>query len=827
MFLSLAIMIEKNELLVSKYILENKIDKFNSWFEDSSYKRLAEQVAPDKLPELILANNYYAFSYSAENGYLNILKWLAEKAAPDKIQEVIAAHNYSGFRKAAQRGELNILKWLSEMVAPSIFQQMIAADDYYAFREAVRYDKTNTFKWLAEKVTPDKSQAMVETCCDYLGFVHAAEDGFLNTLTWLAEKVAANKVQEMIAAYNYLAFRYAARHGRIKVLKWLEEQVASDKFQEMIAADDYYAFRKAAMDGRLNTLKWLAEKVVPDKLQEMIIAGNYSPFIHNPWSFTRDYLLSIDDGGLFNYVEQHDEEYGANYVYPLVAKKLNELAQEQQRQGIQRPSEVFNLEPNEARYYFYILRNLIRRSLNDLAVPLLLIPAVANLAHQNNNELLRLAMSIANNDGARSLLNLPQVRELATQNNYYAAEQGRGVNIRDLAQDRESSMHALTQGEQSRMKKLEAKYLPIINKRGGIEARFSAFKAALEQIYKKNPATFRGQPLPLTKKSFDKLGLAGEALTAYYQHCAHSAWRYICKPNPWMAANADFVTRDYSQRGWSSFEQYKAVIVYLWLAAADEFSPATEGYSVETRVAEFIRSIALIGRAHNWDKERRNKETGFKEQYDDLEGDKPSCYSGVKRRLFQSLKGCGLYTIINKDIIDMEIKDFVAEQYKPVIKKLSNEEKQAILQAYEDIIFKLDDFSEHKATFLKFNIPEEKIQLFIKTLNSKYGSVSLKEFSTYLDDLFKINDSHCHAANFGHLFRIADYINTNAPVEYDNNFENSLEFTNENFAANGVETENINRKPAKKIASSSLFSRVIPIDNKPPDDAGSVSAPKN
>ena len=111
-----------------------------------------------------------------------------------------------------------------------------------------------------------------------------------------------------------------------------------------------------------------------------------------------------------------------------------------------------------------------------------------------------------------------------------------------------------------------------------------------------------------------------------------------------MNPNAAYViTNEDKTQSWSSFEEYQLLISMLYLAAKDDVTPATEGYTVETRLSHFIQELALIGRAHNWNDTR--KRCGKEEEYDNLEADRLSCTSGVKRRpLPQRPSNSGLFS---------------------------------------------------------------------------------------------------------------------------------------------------------------------------------------
>jgi hypothetical protein len=136
------------------------------------------------------------------------------------------------------------------------------------------------------------------------------------------------------------------------------------------------------------------------------------------------------------------------------------------------------------------------------------------------------------------------------------------------------------------------------------------------------------------------------ALKAYYQHNVHTAIRYLSQPNHWMSTAAQYVQGQGASR-YSSFGSYIHLISLLFLAATDSSVESIDGHTLESRFEHFVVELALLGRAHNWDSTRsRGGARGGKEEYDDEQGDKPSCYSGVKRRLFQSVVGHPLFRYV-------------------------------------------------------------------------------------------------------------------------------------------------------------------------------------
>ncbi|WP_298626955.1 hypothetical protein [uncultured Legionella sp.] len=176
----------------------------------------------------------------------------------------------------------------------------------------------------------------------------------------------------------------------------------------------------------------------------------------------------------FMYAESHQHEYGATCITPFTARKLASLAEEKNRLTEQNPDAVLMLSEEDSKLCFYMLRNLIRRNtetLGDDILFLLDIPSVKNLAHtavspNQPNELLRLALDVNNRDAAEVLLAIPAVHALATEHDFYVNEQRHGIDVQALAADRESSMKALTQGEQQRLQALTQRYQSLLDKAG-------------------------------------------------------------------------------------------------------------------------------------------------------------------------------------------------------------------------------------------------------------------------------------------------------------------------------------------------------------------------
>lgn len=668
-----------------------------------------KQQIPERLEEMITSFDFKMFWQAAKFGHLPILIWIKKKL-PHYLADMIEVANYAPFRWAASNGHLTVLKWLSSQ-APNQLDQMIKADDFYAFKEAAANGQLEVLDWIKQCV-PELIESMIQSE-KYYAFRLAAQNGHLMTLMWLKD-LAAEHLECMIHSIDYFAFRLAAKHGHIDILNWLHNQMPNH-WGNMIKERNYWGFREAA-----------------NKNQSHIT----SMLLHHPLCFA--------------FAELHDQDFGSTYIYPFVTNLLERLHHRHHAFIEQHSDQVFDLlEPNENVLYFYIARHLIRRnthSLNNELEYLLTIPSIKELAHQSvtphePNELIRFALSARNRRAAGLLLEIPAVRELASQHDYYRNEQQGDFNLRTMAQDRESSMKSLTPSEQKRLEAAIQYYQPKINE-AGVSYLMDSLRNTLIQRYQKNPAIIevmnQSIALPIDWEEFNKLELNDVsyqlALKAYYQNQNHTALRYLLKPNPWMSPHADFVhvNSENLDQKWSTFDEYQPLIVMLWLAATDPDFPSTEGNTTESRFEHFISELALIGRAHNWDNSRIKNDRKEKEEYDDLEGDKPSCYSGVKRRLFQSVHDHSLFNMLSKEILIHEFRNFVREFYQSVI---TESNQPALKKAYADYLSSLN-FEDAKPLEI-LNIPEQKQKELYTHLTHKYGK-QFSEESEYLSLIKKM-----------------------------------------------------------------------------------------
>lgn len=654
-----------------------------------------------------------------KTNHLELLKRYLQKEF-NEIDSFTMVKNYSlRIQRVAKLGYLNTLEYLLEAIEPKLtrsqLQDMITYDSCAAFRGAAEQGHLDVLRFLETKI-PDKLHDMIEAH-NYYAFRWAANQGHLAALRYLESKMP-EKLQDMIKAGSFCAFRFAASHGHLEVIKYLQEK-APDKMLKILKKNNFIAFQLAAMKGHLSVVQ---------------------------------YMLSYPC--VFAYAEAHQEEWGQQYVWPFVSQKFTALRAQQQNAEATNLDAVFDVSAEEAKFLFYIARNLIRRNdralIDDLRF-LLSLPSVKVLAHtavtaNHANELLRLALSVGNQEAASVLLHIPAVRALAEQNNYYREEQQGRLDLAVLAADHESSMTSLTQGEQTQLQAVIDRYQSLLH-HAGVSQVMMDLRSTLQEHYESQPALLTIQKnshheelaLPMAWNDFAALRLTSEqkeeALRAYYQNKAHTAWRYLSKPNSWMHEYASYVyiNEEHSER-WSTFEEYQSLICLLYLAALDKETPCIDEYTFETRLEHFIEELAHLGRAHNWDKSRR-KNNGQLEQYDDLEGDRPSCYSGVKRRLFQSVLGHPLLKLVTEDVIKAELNEFLVMHFKNAIHPSNC---ISIKKAWDKGIDGEPLDEEDMKKIQSINVSGEQQQDFKNYLSHKYGSSLSPGFILLIDKAFEL-----------------------------------------------------------------------------------------
>ncbi len=497
----------------------------------------------------------------------------------------------------------------------------------------------------------------------------------------------------------------------------------------------------------------------------------------------------ILDTRSFDLLEQHQQEYG-KFVDAFTQQYLNRLEEDIANFNATYPNGIFDFidddgapDTEKSIMGFYILRHLIRCSepneLSQLARQvnifenierLLNIPSVKDLVVLNatcyrlpesyrrngdrrfaseENSLLRVAFGIGNQTVVDRLLIIPIVRERAEGANYYYGQHG--LNLENIIQNRESSMRNLSPQEYENMESIKKTYEKMIKEEGGVAKVIGSFKDFIKEKYltdkRARTVTLNGTAyvLPFEWDALQSFlnefeWTAKQQQTIYenyYNNIYHTAYRYLSKPNRWMSSRASYVyVSDDRQERWSTFEEHQPLIAYLWLAAKDNGHPPqrNEG-TVEERVELFIRQIALINRAHNWDKTRTVENANgeiLKEEYDDLGGDKPSCFSGVKSRLFQALLNHPLYQPLDANIVYQFIRENTHAHYHNVLSSYDGSQLERLQEQLEDYFYCLGD----KPDVNDLDFQGADVQRIKAAFISKFGEKSTRIFIPVIDSLF-------------------------------------------------------------------------------------------
>jgi hypothetical protein len=663
----------------------------------------------------------------------------------------------SALINACKRGHLKkIQQFITEH--PEDQQAMLERGDYPAFRKAVLYGHLEVMQYLVT-LTPNNQCAMVKSN-QYEAFQHAAFGGRMDIMQYLIS-LAPDYQQAMVESNNYQAFRYAALLGRVDLMAYLISLVPHKQYA-VLANNHYHVVRIAAEEGHLELLQYLIA-LEPMHTEDMLYR-------------TVDNLIWHEFTDLINQALSYPKIFACTEPYCVVDGygSLIERYTHSALVALREHRDIDEISPEKAQLYFYMIRYLIRvhGSVEDMRL-LLNIPAVKQLAPmavsgRGENELLQLAVELNNTRAQSLLLLIPQVHALAVANNFYRTEPVRQVvvDLTAVARDPESSMRGLNADEQKIFTNALHAYEPTIQELGA-GAVVDLLRQHLVRNYLFYPARFVNEAgeeisLPLTWLDFKKLTLTPTEETlakqAYYQHSIHTVWRYLQKPNPWMHAQAQHVYfhSSHPQQKWSTFEHYLFEIALFYLGAIDTWQPAIDGFTLETRFAHFVQEIALIARAHNWDK--TIIKNGHRLECDDLMGDRPSCFSGVKRRLFQSVQGHPLFKIVTLNDIQQLLNSFVHAHFKSVI---TEQNKVRLAAAWVSVCAGTGgDLSE-------LNISKEKQDAWLVELKGRYNEANLKFEAMIREQL--VLDDLSHAERFGGAINLNELLSITAlsdePIE--------------------------------------------------------------
>ncbi|HET9843375.1 MAG TPA: ankyrin repeat domain-containing protein, partial [Gammaproteobacteria bacterium] len=348
---------------------------------------------------------------------------------------------------------------------------------------------------------------------------------------------------------------------------------------------------------------------------------------------------------------------------------------------------------------------------------LLAYPEVEQSAAINNNAILRAAQ--ANNHVAvvERLMQIPAVRNIPIPE----------LGLMQVAQFNENAMQTLDDNQQGMITIVKQHYQQKMQSIGQ-DAVLENLKKYLETQYDNKPAQDpSGIKLPL--EPFNPHLPSQEP---YYKNIYHTARRYLfLRPNPWIFPNANYTDELPDGRAASIPPMAKTDIAYFWLAASDTSYLPTAEFTHKKVMKLFTRRLADIGRAHNWDKYRVNA-AGKLEQYDDLEGDKPSCDVGINQRLVQSVMGNPITqqpqarelnpSIFRNKFIEnllFQHEDYTDNLYAR-LNQLSLQLLSELKEALENEVVLCEPLTDAQEAC--FYIPEEQIDAFIEEAKTWFSA---------------------------------------------------------------------------------------------------------
>ena len=554
-----------------------------------------------------------------------------------------------------------------------------------------------------------------------------------------------------------LALRLASENGQLDIVKAL---LAYTSVQHKVHARHNEALRFACRGGHLKVVKYL---LIFPSVRQHLSDKHYVALAHAaklPDTSILFHLLTFND--VFAFADATSQK-NIFWCKPLRAYSKHWLKKLKANDHA--------LSQKEKIHGYCVLRFLIRQNqdqdLDDIQY-LIHHPSILPLLHRQidikktqgqPNQLLRLARLVGHDKAEQALLEINAVRAQAMTDAFYPQDAFSGPSMRTLSGLKESSMEGLTLGEVRQVRRLAQYYQDALKEAGGPAKVLLAFKARLKQAYRQNPASIvigrERVILPLAWDAFDALkqtSLADEAnynqaLKAYYQHPYHSAYRYFLKPNRWMAEDAeDVIFIDSEQHlAHANFEAYIKPIALLFLAMTDTNIDGQDRFDC------LANQIALLTRAKNWQEQIKQSTTGpIVIEQDDLQGDKPSCDRGVRRRLFQTGFGHPLFDILQLSTVKQELNDFIHATYKRYFKRRPNL-KEKVRHALASYIEDIND-SVSLSIIKRCNLSQKSMRRFIQYMEKKYQDnfTTNPYFYQYIRKQFKLSSNRdAHIIQFG------------------------------------------------------------------------------
>lgn len=631
-------------------------------------------------------------------------------------------------------------------VAPDLMAAMLTQEDGLHFCTAKIFANHDLLKLILEKINTDLASQLL-AANNYACFRAVAQGNHIDEMHLLyarGRELQALDCEAMLQVNDFAVFHEAAYHKDGRLLEFIMKKVAYlvkmgsiDLGVAMLLSRDCAAFRQALIQALIYNSDTVLRHLIDYGTDISLILGMTSTsqaLDWLPWSLdeeTNSYVskllrydslratIMMDDQllnhpAVFAYIHKYYFHEYQEQLFAFVPKKITAIEQEQQ--SLETYFVGFSQE--KVALCFHIMKFIIIHQLAYLA-RLLKLPALNKIADAHHNTLLRLALLYKNEHAARLLMLIPAVNDRARKHHYYPKEAQGMLDLYFLSQDNESSMRMLSSEEENQLQKMLDKYLPQI--KGHSTEYLTKLRHFLRQRYRDAPAFIHlnGQHtnLPLTMKKLLSLQLNpadhAAALNAYYQHKVHSAWRYLLIPNPWISPTASFVYINKKRtKRWAAFESAIDLFVIFWLAACDD-----------NRKDDFIHLLAGMARAHNWKSVPLLTAKGEQitdalgnprtKECDNLQADEPTCPSGIKKRLLNSLP------LVTEELIQLEINEFVVDHFK---KRFKPKHKQTLKNILYPFIIEGEQMSQEDFMCLsELNITLQQVSVLVDRLEEKYG----------------------------------------------------------------------------------------------------------
>ncbi len=714
------------------------------------------------LVDMLSVKQYQCFELACSKNSSEMIQTLIKLAEQHSCtSDMLSSQNFLNFNQLCANGNLNIIQYYMSFFDERKIIDLIQSNGYLIFSVAAENNQIEVIQYFM-KIDSLNTSAMLRSF-EFHPLIELILCGHLDFFNFIAEKYP-EVTQDLLHAHEFKMAKKAARTDQFLLFKKIFQLLPHERHLDLIRSEQFAIFTATASANNVECLSFIIQQC-PELQEEMLSHNNFAAFrIADLFNQEKSIHFLLEFPQVFCFAEQSLELYNLS-VFPFILQKIEEI------KIIFSESTEIQMTENEAKIYFYIIRHFIRchnpltADQTDLIQQLIQsIPSLrAILANEvtpnaGENELLRFALSLRHHTAIEVLLTHEIVREHAFEHDFYRLEVEDGIQIQTLAADQESSMKALTPQEEIRLDTALKRYQPMLDSLTP-KIILKQLITQLENQYQQNPAQcdFNADTvllLPLRMEDFNQLNLADnhrqQALNQYYKHPVHTCWRFFQMPNPWIHPEAAYTLHNpvnQTQR-WANYQNYIPLIATLYLAVNDEQYPACDGFTIESRFQHFINEIALLNRAHNWDKTRIIIDKDGKqiqEAYDNKEGDQPSCYSGMKRRLFQAVLGHSLFKILTIDIVRMEVNDFIMQHMQASISEDNYEQLQ---EAWYQWIEELSLQAIPCLKSLDINLEQQKS--FLIYLNQKYD----KQFSN--DPIFQriVQEAfHLKGSNDAHLFK--------------------------------------------------------------------------